>query len=328
MIKRLSYIFILFISLFIVTNVKAFVCSYDNGTKYTFDTSGNITSFHADKAEFYQEYSSPHGSGSNSLIHVTGSYDAEIRRYDNQPIVHELHKLEDGAIKPDKCPDKDEISYSIDQDNECTVKIKRSYYCRNELANCYNDSFVGCTDKSLQTRRTCINNGSYACVWVNRETGNVETNSETDFTEAYCNVDNLQYVQCGNAFDIPTYLPKMVSFAINLLKILTPIILVFTSAITLLKAITASKEDEMTKAKNLLVRRIVAAVIIFFTITITQFVIEKVAEDSEAKELRSCLSCFINNKCETNKYYKNNIGGDYKCFYVSDSSPIPDYKCH
>ncbi len=328
MIKRLSYIFFLFVSLFVIVNVKALECSYDTGEKYYFDSEGKISSYSATKAKYYGTYQSPHSGNSTAIVSIEGPYKAEIKHYQEQPVEHVLNQIEI-PIKPDTCPAKDEISATINQDNECTVTISRVYYCKHNLTNCYSDSFVGCTDPKLQTYKNCTNNGSFACIWVDRETGNVLTDGTKDYASAYCNVDNLQYVQCKNTFDIPVYLPRIISFVINFLKIMTPIVLIFTSALTLLNAITASKEDEMTKAKKTLFRRIAISVFIFFTITITQFVVEKVAEKGEADEFKSCLSCFINNNCSTTKYYKNNIGGEYHCYYASNSKEFIDQsKCH
>lgn len=142
---------------------------------------------------------------------------------------------------------------------------------------------------------TCENNKYFACVW-NKENG-------------YCNVDKLQYVNCGNAYDIPKDAPALTSFFVNLLKIVTPIILIVTSMITLLKALAASKEDEIKKAKSSLLKKIIASVMVFFVISIVQFVILKVADSSEAENISSCMSCFLNNDCSANTYYKTTVSG-------------------
>ena len=181
-------------------------------------------------------------------------------------------------------------------------------------------AYNGCSE--IGTKKECKQNKEFACVWVDRDTAKI-TESPTN---AYCNVDSLQYIKCGNAFDIPAYLPRIVSFFINLLKIATPIILIFTSAISLVMAITASKEDEMNKAKATLIRRVIIAALIFFTISITQFVISKVADGTEFGEMKECLDCFINNSCNKSRYYKNNIAGEYNCFTVVDSVPMAE--CH
>ena len=167
-----------------------------------------------------------------------------------------------------------------------------------------NNNYEGgsCIEYTKET--SCVNNAYFACIWNETEYGN------------YCSTDNLLYVACGDAFDIPHQAPELISFAVNLLKIATPIILIFVSIITLFKAITASKEDEIKKAQSSLIKKIIAAVMVFFVVSIVQFVISKVADSSEQGGLESCLSCFLNNDCENSIYYKTNVGGTYICTYI------------
>lgn len=153
----------------------------------------------------------------------------------------------------------------------------------------------------------CENNQYFACIWNETEYGN------------YCNTDTLLYVACGDAFDIPHQVPELISFLVNLLKIATPIILIFVSIITLFKAIVASKDDEIKKAQSSLIKKIIAAVMVFFVVSIVQFVISKVADSSEQGGIESCLSCFLNNDCENSVYYKTNVGGTYICTYIDGS---------
>lgn len=160
---------------------------------------------------------------------------------------------------------------------------------------------------------SCENNPYFACVWNESEYG------------GYCNVDKLQYVSCGDAFDIPREAPEIISFLVNLLKIGTPIILIVVSIITLLKAMSAQKEDEIKKAQSSLIRKIIAAAMVFFVISIVQFVIMKVADNTvrssinneyETTNISTCLSCFLNNDCSDNIYYKTNVGGTDICTYL------------
>lgn len=153
----------------------------------------------------------------------------------------------------------------------------------------------------------CENNQYFACIWNETEYGN------------YCNTDTLLYVSCGGAFDIPHKVPELISFLVNLLKIATPIILIIVSIITLFKAITASKDDEIKKAQSSLIKKIIAAVMVFFVISIVQFVIMKVADSTDQGGLDSCLSCFLNNDCKDTTYYKTNVGGTYICTYIDGS---------
>lgn len=159
--------------------------------------------------------------------------------------------------------------------------------------------------------QSCEENHDYfACIW-----------NETEYGD-YCNTDKLQYVQCGDAFDIPHEIPEIFSLLVNLLKIGTPIILIIVSIISLLKALSASSEDEIKKAQKSLIRKLIAAVMVFFVISIVQFVTMKVADTenvngaSEADNLSTCLTCFLNNDCENSIYYKTNVAGRYICTYL------------
>lgn len=162
---------------------------------------------------------------------------------------------------------------------------------------------------------SCKKNEYFACIWNETEYGN------------YCNTDKLLYVACGDAFDIPHQVPELISFLVNLLKIATPIILIFVSIITMFKAIVASKEDEIKKAQSSLIKKIIAAVMVFLVIHIVQFVIMKVADSTETDNISKCLTCFLNNDCEDSVYYKTNVGGTYTCTYVSGNKKGNTFTC-
>lgn len=142
----------------------------------------------------------------------------------------------------------------------------------------------------------CQTQDEAACVW-NDEYG-------------FCNVNDLTYLKCGGSEDIPKILPALTSFAVTLLKVATPILLIVVSLITLVKAVAAQKEDEIKKAQSSLIKKIIASVMIFFVISIVQFVIAKVADD-EQDSVTNCLSCFLNNDCEGNTYFKDGYGNCY-----------------
>ena len=164
---------------------------------------------------------------------------------------------------------------------------------------------------SYEIKTDCETNPDFACIWNGPEKG------------GYCNTDNLTYVSCGSAFDIPSRVPSLISFTVNLLKIATPIILILVSVITLVKALAASKEDEIKKAQSSLVKKLIAGALVFFVITIVQFVVSLVADDAEANDISTCLKCFLNNDCEGNSYYKTNIAGTYVCTDLKTKTTIP-----
>ena len=146
----------------------------------------------------------------------------------------------------------------------------------------------------------------FSCIW------NI---NEFD-KDGYCNVDKLVYVKCGDSYDIydiPYEAPRIVSFVVYLLKIGTPIVLIFFSMIPLVKALASSNEDELKKAQKVLIKKLIAAALVFFVVSIVQFVIMKVADSSETKNISKCFDCFLNNNCEDSAYYKTNVGGTYLC---------------
>lgn len=156
----------------------------------------------------------------------------------------------------------------------------------------------------------CTTNTQFSCIW------NIKNGHK------YCNYDDLTYIKCGGAWDIPEQIPSLTSFFINALKIATPIILIFISIVSLVKAVAASNEDEIKKAQSKFVKRLIAAVIVFFVIQITQFVVIKVADEDDVGNIKSCLKCFLNNTCDTSTYYKTNVLGDYYCTFLSNSKTV------
>jgi len=148
----------------------------------------------------------------------------------------------------------------------------------------------------------CEHADGIACLWV-------ENDDVPGDQGGYCNVDKLTYVACGDATDIPSQAPMIISLAVNLLKIATPIILIFVSVISLVKALASSKEDEIKKAQGSLAKKAIASAMAFFVISIVQFVIMKVADSAEIGNISSCLSCFLNNDCGNTSYYKTVLAG-------------------
>ena len=128
-------------------------------------------------------------------------------------------------------------------------------------------------------------------------------------------------MKCGNSFDIPMQAPKILSFVINFLKILTPIILILTGIITLVKAVAASKEEEIKKAQSSLIKKIIASAFVFLVVAIVQFVILKVADFSDTDNIIKCMSCFLNGDCDS-AYFKFEFNNEDYCYLVKDPSKI------
>ena len=101
-------------------------------------------------------------------------------------------------------------------------------------------------------------------------------------------------VSCGPVGNIPAKVPEVFSLLILLLQIGVPIILVFYGMIDMAKAVMGSKEDEIKKGQQTLIKRIIAAAIVFFVFAAIKLVVSIV---SDSTDVTDCMNCFIDNQC-------------------------------
>lgn len=133
--------------------------------------------------------------------------------------------------------------------------------------------------------------------------------SDLDLNAVYINrsnssagfIDNLdkKYVNCAG-IELPYGVPYFIHKIIDLIKIVTPIILIVLGMLDFGKAVVANDEKNMKEASSKFIRRALAAVIIFFVVAIVQFVFNQVVSDN--KGAMGCINCFINDDC--NPYEK------------------------
>lgn len=101
------------------------------------------------------------------------------------------------------------------------------------------------------------------------------------------------YVVCGNDKHFPYVIADLISKFITIIKIAVPILLVASGMISFLKVTFSSNvEEELKKAKSKLINSIIAAVVIFFVISIVNFAISLVK--GTKNEFMDCVNCFIN----------------------------------
>ena len=97
-------------------------------------------------------------------------------------------------------------------------------------------------------------------------------------------------VSCGGIRGIPSTLPTFTSNVINLIKLIVPIILIILGMLDFFKASMSNDEKAMKASANKFVKRLIAAVLIFFVVAIVQFVFGMIKSE---KNITSCVSCFI-----------------------------------
>ena len=98
---------------------------------------------------------------------------------------------------------------------------------------------------------------------------------------------------CGNMqLTFSGMIPNVVHLIIQMIWIIVPILLVVFGLLDLAKAVMAQKEDEIKKGQQTLVKRAVAAIIVFLVIPIVQIIINFVSGEDDT--VMSCFNCFIN----------------------------------
>ena len=82
--------------------------------------------------------------------------------------------------------------------------------------------------------------------------------------------------------DIPSDLVGLLRLVYKAIQIGVPIILIIVGRFDLGKAITQQKEDEIKKAQNLLVKKAIAAALVFLMFSLVSLVVSIVNIDSDS----------------------------------------------
>ena len=106
-------------------------------------------------------------------------------------------------------------------------------------------------------------------------------------------------VECMGV-DIPEILPNISSFAVTLIKVAVPIGLIIYGMVDLGKAVMASDEKKIKEAQGIFIKRIVAAVLVFFIVAIVQLVFGVLAKASDGTDteidgagINECIDLFL-----------------------------------
>ena len=119
----------------------------------------------------------------------------------------------------------------------------------------------------------------------------IDTEETTPDTET---TDNGT-ITCGEITDIPKALPVFTSNLVTMIKIFIPIILIIMGMLDMGKAMAASDDKAAVESRNKFVRRIIASVIVFLSVTIVQFILSALGTiDNIAL---TGINLFINGTC-------------------------------
>lgn len=109
----------------------------------------------------------------------------------------------------------------------------------------------------------------------------------------------LEDVSCGGGqLTFDSVLPTSVSTLISIMKVVIPIMVVFFGLLDLGKAVMSQKEDDIKKNQGLLIKRCIIAVLVFFVVSLVQFLVSLVGGNkTENNPFWDCFDCFVNNNC-------------------------------
>ena len=87
-------------------------------------------------------------------------------------------------------------------------------------------------------------------------------------------------------------LPKFTNALYDILKIATPVIIIITGMLDILKAVSAQKEDEMKKAQKKFLNRLLAGAVVFLVFVIVETVVFLVIPN-DSDNAMNCVKCFL-----------------------------------
>lgn len=87
-------------------------------------------------------------------------------------------------------------------------------------------------------------------------------------------------------------LPKFTNALYDILKIATPVIIIITGMMDVLKAVSAQKEDEMKKAQKKFLNRLLAGAVVFLVFVIIETIVFMVIPD-DSDNAMNCVKCFL-----------------------------------
>lgn len=133
-------------------------------------------------------------------------------------------------------------------------------------------------------------------------------------------------VLCGKDTYFPLGLVKFCSGAINFIKIIVPTIIAIVGMIDLVRAVIASDDKKMDEAKQGLIRKFIAGIMIFLVIAIVQFAFKAIPnfEDDETDTFE-CISYFISGPDDSNTTRcPDRTTGNRKGIYDEEHGYMPE----
>ena len=91
---------------------------------------------------------------------------------------------------------------------------------------------------------------------------------------------------------IPSNLAYIIYLIVRLIQVVVPILLIVWGMLDLGKAVMAQKEDEIKKGQQTFVKRLIAAAIVFFVVSIVKLLVGLVGGDSDGTMMK-CVEAIL-----------------------------------
>lgn len=109
---------------------------------------------------------------------------------------------------------------------------------------------------------------------------------------------NTLDISCAGGVTIPSGVAGVIHLIVVLIQVAVPIMLIIWGMIDFAKATIGGDEDKIKAGQKLFVKRIIAAILVFLVVTITQLVIGAVASvggtGNDANNAWQCANSIIN----------------------------------
>lgn len=195
-------------------------------------------------------------------------------------------KLEEGSYE------LVEHSYNSDDTLTCSYGKYKLQYDFKDQTGAFRPTIIGLTDNdSVFVNSLAIEpTGDRTCPSKLTITGKAMIN----YSESYPKIG------CGDDVIIPFLAPRIVSIAITILQIATPIIIIILGSLDLMKAVAAQKEDDIKKGQQIFFKRLLVGSAVFLVFALVKVGIGIVApHDDENKNMWDCVDCFVTGDCDS-----------------------------
>ena len=111
-----------------------------------------------------------------------------------------------------------------------------------------------------------------------------------NFTNILINQEVIQQVCSDNGTMVGVW--QAVSAVITVIQIVVPILLILMGSIDMVKAVMAGKDDEIKKAQGTLIKRVIAAIIVFFIPLLVQLMLGliPVGDSNAGVTFKDCIT--------------------------------------